>query len=305
MILTDMILFQDFHLESNELFVVVSSSISFLSTLIMIVFYIAFPNLRKSSRDYLLIINLCDFLCSICFLLSGLDISFISIDMDMTVKVNSRKELNGQGYIIQFCYLSSFCWTTSYAVHLYKQSLHMSCRLQLVVYHNEIPAFCWVNQLTAWFLPIMSMIGLGILQWKGIAIIGDCDRAWQVYYQLLNHQAVDQQYNSPCIHIPNGFLIHSHFHSFCHQYCIYMICISMQYIYIRICWKSRGEAMQSSMLIRCIGYCYYLILIQLLPGAGVYIGSQWSGSRVFLFQAKSYFNNTQFNLSFSSSFGMG
>ena len=88
-------LLSDFTMDNNEIFVVVSSSISFLSTLVMIVFYITFPNLRKSSRDYLLMINLCDFLCSICFLLSGLDISFIGIDIDMTVKVKSERVFHG------------------------------------------------------------------------------------------------------------------------------------------------------------------------------------------------------------------
>lgn len=77
------------HLENNELLTVVSSSMSFFATLIMIAFYLAFQKLRKSSRDYLLMINICDCVCAVCFLFSGLDISLFNNELDMIIKVNS------------------------------------------------------------------------------------------------------------------------------------------------------------------------------------------------------------------------
>ena len=58
-------------------------------------------------------------------------------------------------------------------------------RLQLVVYHNEIPARHWGNQLIAWVLPTLSIVGLFLLKLKGIDIIGECNRVWYRYTSII------------------------------------------------------------------------------------------------------------------------
>ena len=78
--------------DTEALLTAVSSSVSLLSTLTMIILYICFSNLRQSSRGYLLMINICDFVTSSCFFLSSfhnwiLD-SFIIRQIEVCVFVN-------------------------------------------------------------------------------------------------------------------------------------------------------------------------------------------------------------------------
>ena len=51
-------------------------------------------------------------------------------------------------------------------------------RVDLVVKQYEKPTHHWTNQLVAWILPILSIVGMGIIQCSGVSIIGDCRRVW-------------------------------------------------------------------------------------------------------------------------------
>lgn len=59
--------------DPEALLATISSSVSLVSTLTMIILYICFSNLRKSSRGYFLMINICDFVASACFFVSSFD----------------------------------------------------------------------------------------------------------------------------------------------------------------------------------------------------------------------------------------
>lgn len=67
--------------------VCVSSSISLVFSLTMIVFYVSFKNLRKGSRGYLFMINVCDFACSLSFLLSSLDVPVFQCPLARLIEV--------------------------------------------------------------------------------------------------------------------------------------------------------------------------------------------------------------------------
>lgn len=97
---------------------IVSSSISLFSTLVMILLYMSFSKLRESSRGYLLMINICDFCCSLCFLLSAIETSLIREDIERMIEVIFGWSTHFQGFLIQFFYLASFCWTACYSIYL-------------------------------------------------------------------------------------------------------------------------------------------------------------------------------------------
>lgn len=73
--------------------VCVSSSISLAFSLTMIVFYVSFKNLRKGSRGYLFMINVCDFACSLSFLLSSLDVPVFQCPLARLIEVWSWEGL--------------------------------------------------------------------------------------------------------------------------------------------------------------------------------------------------------------------
>ena len=56
--------------------VAVSSSLSLVTTGLMIILYLSRSKLRQASRGYLVMINLCDFVSSLCFLFSSLKTPF-------------------------------------------------------------------------------------------------------------------------------------------------------------------------------------------------------------------------------------
>ena len=74
----------------NATMTCVSSSISLAFSLTMIIFYFSFKNLRKGSRGYLVMINICDFSCSLSFLFSSIDIPFFQSFLARLIEVRSH-----------------------------------------------------------------------------------------------------------------------------------------------------------------------------------------------------------------------
>ena len=159
-------------------------------------------------------INICDFISSLCFLLSAFDFHFCYSEIFNIIL----------GYFIQFFYLSSFCWTACYAIYL----------VELVVKQYEKPTRHWTNQLVAWVLPILSIVGMGIVQFSGVSIIGDCGRVWPWINNNILHAFV---YQMSFLYIP-----------------IVAIILFNIILYMQISCKSKGEEMHCSILLRCLAY---------------------------------------------------
>ena len=77
-ILENMEVFQSNHTEysGSNTIVAVSSSLSLVTTGLMIILYLSRSKLRQASRGYLVMINVCDFVSSLCFLFSSLKMPF-------------------------------------------------------------------------------------------------------------------------------------------------------------------------------------------------------------------------------------
>ncbi|KAK8809237.1 hypothetical protein WA171_000821 [Blastocystis sp. BT1] len=187
----------------------------------MIILYVCFSNLRKSSRGYFLMINICDFVTSACFFLS----SFHNRVLDSFVV----RQI--EGFCIQFFYLSSFFWTACYSFHLY----------QLVVFHKEVPTRHYGNHLVAWVIPLITVIWLFILECTDLSAIGDCDRPWPWISNELDHAFY---YQLGFLYIP-----------------IALIVLFNMIIYICIGFKSKGEDLYCFILLRSFAYIAIAVFV--------------------------------------------
>ncbi|KAK8825510.1 hypothetical protein WA577_000683 [Blastocystis sp. JDR] len=194
--------------------VCVSSSISLVFSLTMIVFYVSFKNLRKGSRGYLVMINVCDFACSLSFLLSSLDVPVFQCPLARLI----------EGFVIQFFYTASYCWCCCYAIHLYN----------LVLHHSEIPTRHWRNQLLGWLFPTLSCVFLLVLQCLDYDAIGDCNRVWP---WISNNLPKAYFFQLGLFYIP-----------------ILLILLTNTILYICISRKSKGEDLHCFILLRSFAY---------------------------------------------------
>lgn len=87
----------------NHVAVAISSSLSLLFSGLMIILYLSRSKLRQASRGYLVMINVCDFVASICFFCSSFDLSLLRVDLIRKIevgKVFAQSELLGLPYPI-------------------------------------------------------------------------------------------------------------------------------------------------------------------------------------------------------------
>ena len=215
-ILENMEVFQSNHTEysGSNTIVAVSSSLSLVTTGLMIILYLSRSKLRQASRGYLVMINVCDFVSSLCFLFSSLKMPFSDNAIIQRI----------EGYSIQFFYLASFCWAACYSLHVYL----------LVRCHREYQATNWRNQLIAWLLPFATTLSLLLFDWFGSHPIGECDRVWPWISDDFAHSFWFQL----CfMYIP-----------------IVMIIVFNTVLYVCVGCSSRGEDNHCFILVRCFAY---------------------------------------------------
>lgn len=73
----------------NNVAVAISSSLSLLFSGLMIILYVSRSKLRQASRGYLVMINVCDFVTSICFLCSSLEVSVLNAAIIRKIEVRT------------------------------------------------------------------------------------------------------------------------------------------------------------------------------------------------------------------------
>ena len=98
-ILENMEVFQSNHTEysGSNTIVAVSSSLSLVTTGLMIILYLSRSKLRQASRGYLVMINVCDFVSSLCFLFSSLKMPFSDNAIIQRIEVCLAKGYRGIG----------------------------------------------------------------------------------------------------------------------------------------------------------------------------------------------------------------
>ena len=91
--------FQSNHTEysGSNTIVAVSSSLSLVTTGLMIILYLSRSKLRQASRGYLVMINVCDFVSSLCFLFSSLKMPFSDNAIIQRIEVCLAKGYRGIG----------------------------------------------------------------------------------------------------------------------------------------------------------------------------------------------------------------
>ena len=165
---------------TQRLILVVSSTLSLFGSLMIILSFYLFPEIRFPSRKIIMMISICDFMTSLAFLISGFDQGGGLDDGAADGKPWQPTAMcYVQGYLLTFSYLASFLWTACFAYHLLGLfSTTEGDRYGAGPGKKKSGALAERYHILCWGLPAAELVLLYFLQRSGRPSIGRSDRFW-------------------------------------------------------------------------------------------------------------------------------
>ncbi|ETV99318.1 hypothetical protein, variant 2 [Aphanomyces invadans] len=151
-------------LSTSEILVAVSASLSVCACVAMVVCFFVFEESRRCGRRLLFCLHVTDLIGSLAWLLTLLP-CIAAPPLHSTIPLLCFV----QGYMLLFCSLSSYLWTSCFAFHLY----------QIMWKQNKTPEMYELRYLlVAWGVPSMVLVSFGVQHACGFVLLGFGGLPW-------------------------------------------------------------------------------------------------------------------------------